>query len=103
MNAFRMISVVIGSTTPVSGFVTVWATSSLLSRSRSCDQHVAVVVEPGSVPGRDDRRRALLLDHGRPVVGTARLHAVTQQHGRIVLDPGEDHAAASEQRVGAVR
>src|SRR6476620_5265962 len=90
MNAFRMISVVIGSTTSVSGLVTVWATPRLLSRSRLGDQHVAVLIEPGLVPRRDHRGRALLLDHDRPVVGTAGLHAVAQEHRRIVLDRGED-------------
>src|SRR5262245_16357367 len=99
MNAFRMISVVIGSTTSVSGLVRVWATPRLLSRLG--DQHVAVRVEPGLVPRRDDGGGALLLDHDRPVVGTAGLHAVAQEHGRVVLDRGEDDAAAAEQRIGA--
>src|SRR6185437_5898286 len=94
MNAFRMISVVIGSTTPVSGLVTVWATSRLLPCSRLGDQHVAVLVESGPVPRRDDGGRALLLDHSGPVIGAAGMHAVAQQHGSVVLDPCEHDAAA---------
>src|SRR6516162_6083639 len=99
MNAFRMISVVIGSTTPVSGLVTVWDTSALLSRPG--DQHVAVLVEAGAVPGRDDGGRALLLDHERPVVGLRLAHAVAQEHGRVVLDACEDDSAPPEHRTGA--
>src|SRR5262249_21538979 len=98
MNAFRMISVVIGSTTPVSGLVTVWDTSALLSRPG--DQHVAVLVEPGPVPRRDDGGGALLLDHERPVVALGRAHPLAQEHGRVVLDLGEDDGAPPEHRGG---